>query len=179
VSGDGQEEGVMKTSILGTILLACLLFAMTAAADNETQRKTLAGLQAVYVTIETLDSEVERDGLSESAIQTDVELKLRQAGIPVLTHEQWLRTPGKAWLYLNVNVHKEQSWGGYVYGIKLHLIQEVTLTRAPRTITDAATWEAVGKVGIAGQARLSSIRDSAKDMVDQFINAHLAANPKK
>ena len=169
----------MKTAILGMIVAACLLFAGTAAADNETQRNTLAGLKGIYVEMESIDSEVERDGLSASAIQTDVELKLRQAGVTVLTHDQWLRTTGKPWLYLNVNVHKEPSWGGYVYGIKLHLIQEVTLTRAPRTIIDAATWEAVGSVGIAGQARLSHIRDAAKDMVDQFINAYLAANPKK
>lgn len=170
---------MIKNAILGTILLACLLFAVAVAADNETQRRTLAGLQGIYVTIETLNPEVERDGLSESAIKTDVELKLRQAGIRILTREQWLGTPGKPWLYLNVSVLKSPWSGEYVYGIELKLIQEVTLTRVPRTMTDASTWEARGSVGIAGQARLLDIRNFVRDMVDQFINAYLAVNPKK
>ncbi len=64
VCGDGREEDAVKTAILRTILLACLLFAMTAAPDNETQRKTLPELQGIYVTIQTLDPEVGREGLT-------------------------------------------------------------------------------------------------------------------
>ncbi len=41
------------------------------------------------------------------------------------------------------------------------------------------TWSATTKIGFAGIKRLSVIRDLANDMVDEFINAYLAANPKK
>ncbi len=72
----------MKTAILGTIVAACLLFAVAAAGDTESQRKTLAGLQGVTVNIVPIDPQIERDGLSMSAIQTDIELRLRPRGSP-------------------------------------------------------------------------------------------------
>jgi hypothetical protein len=169
----------MKTAMLGTILLTSLLFATTATADNETQRKTLAGFRGIYVSVESIDPEVERAGLSESAIQTDAELKLRLAGITVLTREQWLRTPGNPWLYLNVNVHKDQLLDLYMFCIHLQFEQEVTLTSATRTMISAPTWQARGILGVVGIARLSVIRDDVRDMVDEFINAYLAANPKR
>ena len=55
--------------------------------DGKETRKTLVGLSGVYVLVETIEDDVERDGLSRAQIQTDMELKLREAGIPVLTEE--------------------------------------------------------------------------------------------
>lgn len=173
----------MKTAFLGTIVAACLLFAMTAAADDETQRKTLAGLQGVAVEVVPLDDpQVERDGLSPSATQTDVELRLRQPGIPVLTREQSFRTPGKPFLVLSIGVLKATLNGGldiYPYSIKLTLEQLVILARSPGIRGLAVTWSATGMTGVVARERLSTIRDNVRDMVDQFINAYLAANPKK
>lgn len=173
----------MKTAILGTIVAACLLFVMIAAADDEIQRKTLAGLQGVAVEVVPLDDpQVERDGLSPSAIQTDVELRLRQAGIPVLSREQSFRTPGKPFLVLSIGALKATPSSGldiYPYSIKLTFEQLVILARSPGTRGLAVTWSATGKTGVVGRERLSTIRDNVRDMVDQFINAYLAANPKK
>src|ERR1051325_9720100 len=53
-------------------------------------RELLRGLQGVYVEIESLDPDAEKDGLTKDRLQTDVELRLRQADIQVLTKKQWL-----------------------------------------------------------------------------------------
>ena len=54
------------------------------AGDDEKSRMSLRGLKGMQVVVEHLEPEVEQHGLTTSALQTDVELKLRQAGIPML-----------------------------------------------------------------------------------------------
>lgn len=66
------------------ILVLGLAGSPAVAMDTELSRSTLKGLRGVSVMIESLEPEVERDGLSRSTIETDVELKLRQAGITVV-----------------------------------------------------------------------------------------------
>ena len=70
-------------------LMGVLLVAATAATALDTQgtRETLRGLEGVEVLVENLSPEVERDGIDKTTIKTDVELKLRQTGIKVLTPE--------------------------------------------------------------------------------------------
>jgi hypothetical protein len=42
------------------------------------------------VVVESLTSDIEADGLRKDSIKTDVELKLRLAGIKVLTEKEFL-----------------------------------------------------------------------------------------
>jgi hypothetical protein len=74
------------------------------ASDDKYARATLRGIEGVNVAIESLEPEVERAGLVRQQIETDVELRLRKAGIRVLTEEERQGTPGAPYLYINVNV---------------------------------------------------------------------------
>jgi hypothetical protein len=95
----------MKAVTLGAITLTWLLLAITplAAGDSDEERQTLVGLKGVRVVVENINPNAEKDGLSLVLLQTDVELKLRQAGIPVLTGEETFRAPGSPFLYLVVS----------------------------------------------------------------------------
>lgn len=163
-------------------VITCLLVApgATSAGDTEYERATLKGLRGVEVIVEHLDSETERAGLVKTTLQTDVELKLRQAGIGVLTGPQLFATPGNPFLYLNVNVFapKGAASGLYGYSIHLSLLQNVVLKRNAAVTLLAPTWSARGRIGIVGSARLSTVREDVRDMVDEFINAWLSVNPK-
>lgn len=110
-------------------------------------------------------------------MQTDVELKLRLAGIPVLSHEQWLAAPGHPYLYVNVNV-LDPSDSAWPYSVMVELDQSVKLERSPEVSVVAATWSAAPGVGNVGSLNVRSVRDHVKDQVDHFINAYLAVNPK-
>ena len=57
--------------------------------------------RGVYVAI-ALAPDLEPAGLAKANIQTDLELKLRLAGIPVLSREEWLTTHGPT-LFLSIN----------------------------------------------------------------------------
>lgn len=137
-------------------------------------RHTLNGLEGVAVVVETVKSDAEADGLDMGDIQADVELKLVQAGIRVLHHDEWMKTPGHPWLYVSVNTMKYLA--SYFFSIDVQLKQDVSLPRDPSILTSSATWE-VGSIGFAApQSFPEKIRESVSVYVNQFIGDFLAAN---
>lgn len=147
------------------------------ADDTERSRRALRGLKGVGVVVDGLKPEVEQNGLTASAIQTDVELKLRQAGIPVLDSDESGKA-GSAILEISVSV-LTSSDGRSAYMITVGLDQDANLVRDPSIFTALATTWQVGVLGSIGRPNVRSLRDVVKDLVDKFINAYFAVNPKK
>jgi hypothetical protein len=162
------------------LYIACiaLLFSLAPIAkalDDGTE--SLRGLSGVYVTMENFTPATEQAGLTKGDVLTDVELKLRLAGIPVLNEKQWLDTPGAPYLYLAIAVYNRDN-GLWPFSISVSLMQRVVLERRPASGLFAATWS-TDYLGSAGSTNIRSVRDNVKDQVDKFINAYLAVNPKK
>ena len=159
------------------MLVVAVILVMTCtcafALVDEEQRQILRGLERVHIVIKRLKPEIELDGLYRSTLETDVELTLRMTGIKVLSEEEALQTPGTPDLCLKVNALKCSS--GYVYNIGLSLEEKVTLIRTSMQIsaTTLRIWE---QLGIAH--RLSDIRDSVKDLLEEFVKGWQAANQK-
>jgi hypothetical protein len=146
------------------------------AQDNEKTRPTLRGLQGVSLYVEPLDPQVEKSGLTKNQIQTDTELKLKLAGIHLLTGEESLKASGQPLLSVDVNISMLKTQiTRYLFYIRVELNQEVTLIRTPGTKVSAVTWSA-GGWGIDFSP--DNIRQIVKTQVDKFINAYLAENPK-
>jgi len=147
------------------------------ASDSELDRDTLKGIKGVFVLVE-IDEEIVKNHLTEGMIMTDVELKLRLAGIAIPSKEEWLKESGSPYLYVGLNAAKIGQLG-YSYKVHVGLRQQVFLRRAVILIFDspfAETWS-VGALGFAKE--MQGIRDGTKNMVDMFINAYLSVNPKR
>ncbi len=162
-----------------------LLLALSSPGFAQDVRDTdvLRGLAGVVVAVNDLKQEVERDGLLKAQLQTDVELRLRKAGIRVLTEDQWLIAPGQPTLSVTVALYKAlhpETLNVYGKSVKVGLRQNVVLSRKPSTIVRGAiTWESHISIGVSNSTVLQKdIRDNVADLVDEFINAFLAANPK-
>jgi hypothetical protein len=172
----------MHRLILRTgVLLFAATIGVTLGAAVPGDEQSLKGIQGLQIVIESIGSEVEDAGLLRADIQTDVELRLRLAGIKVLTIEDSAKQPGSPWLYVNAHVMlaKDTPFQGLVvYSIDCELIQTVTLARSGSREASATTWH-TGSLGYVGRNNLRKIRDSTKDLVDDFINAYLSVNPKK
>src|SRR5688572_26765777 len=74
-------------------VLTLLLFANVAVfaqSNDPIEKETLKGLSGVYVFLNLSEdsASLEKDGLTETQIRTDVEIRLRKAGIRVLTIEE-------------------------------------------------------------------------------------------
>ena len=156
------------------LVIALLLFPPVAYADNLKQR-ALRGLGGVEVLVETIDLEAGRLGLTEAQIQTDVELRLRKAGVRVLTEKESQETPGEPYLYVMINAFVDQTPTSVGFSIRVELMEQVTLARGFKA--RAAIWR-TGAAGTVGTGNIRKIRESVGDLVDKFINDYLAANPK-
>jgi hypothetical protein len=167
---------------LYTAFVVLFLFStpIARALDTEVSRSSLRGLKGVAVVIEELPTESEQNGLTVSAIRTDVELKLRQAGIvvaPLLDPA----TAGDAALMVDVGILPDSNvnvpiWS---FSIQVSLGQNAALLRDPSIFLPLATTWGVSGFGSVGKQNLRSVRDFVKDLVDKFINAYLTVNPKK
>ncbi len=169
------------------ILNAVLFFAAVAflaispaqAYDDSTERATLKGLSILNVAV-LLHNQVEAEnpGL-RSQIQTDVESRLRKAGIRVdhsasavlsvkiLSYRIWPNAPDQPALALRCDIE---------------LFQRAILERDPRISTSAITW-AVGWAGVVPDLRnpdnIRFLQDTLAGMVDMFVSAYLEQNPKQ
>ena len=133
------------------------------AQDN---RDTLRGLQGFPVIVARLEPEIEKEGLTKEELQTDTELKLKMAGIKVLSLQEAIQVKGSPYFYLNVRVDKLKS-GCYAFNISTEIIEEAY----PLWET---TWTQLELLGFS--CSLCDVRQSAQDMVDEFINEYRAAN---
>ena len=158
--------------------IALLLVWVTAGYGDELEIETLRGLEGIGVIVENLREDAGRERLTTTQVQTDVKLRLRKAGIRVLTEEQRLKTPGRPYLYVNVNARKVEQMDHYVYSIRVALRQIVSLERDPSITTVGETWDQ-GYLGITTTDEMpKDIRDDVGDFVDMmFINDYLTANP--
>lgn len=158
-----------------TALLLCLNSINVSAHMPAKAKETLRGLPGVAVVIEPLHPDTERDGLTQRQLLTEVEQQLKDAGIRVLTQEEWKNTPGAPYLYVNVAALKK-SYGLYAYAIEVCLNQLVTLIRNQQLQEFAETWE-TREVGTVGKERLPTVRKSVAAHVAVFIRDYFAVNP--
>lgn len=171
--GVDTRIAVMLCGLLGTIWAR----PAEAQGDGAAARATLKGLTGVCVVVDSIDAEAQRDGLPNAQIQTDVEVKLREAGIRVLTLLEAGETPGSGFLVLSLYAHADDE-GLYAFTVQLKLIQAVRLARNG-AYTVGATWSKGGYSGTVGRTKLSLVRNNVRDVADDFINAYLDVNPKK
>jgi hypothetical protein len=144
--------------------------------DDKDTRPTLRGIQGIFVQVEPLDPQIQKDGLTMDQIQADTELKLKSAGINVLTEEEFLKLRGHPYLDVSVNISALKTQiTRYLFYIRIELNQEVVLVRAPDKKVSTVTWS-TGGWGI--DFSLDNIRQTVKTQVDKFINVYLAENPK-
>lgn len=155
-----------------TVLLLSVTSNAFALLDTEEQ-DILKGLDGVSVEVKRLKPEIERDGLFRSTLQTDVELKLRMAGMKVLSDEEAVKNPNSPCLYLNLDAIKCSL--GYVYRIQLSLREGVTVARKPVKVV-GTTFRTTDRFAIS--PHLSEIREDVREIVDNFIKAWMEANSK-
>jgi hypothetical protein len=157
------------------VVLLMVLPGMARGGDTAADKDTLRGIKGVSVVVEAIEPEVERAGLTQRQIRTDVELKFLLTRLNVFPPET-----GGAFLYVRPFILKHHKLSRYfqvdmyVFRIDLELRQAVYLTRNKKPTT-APTWsiEALGAT-----KDLDDIRNAIKGCVDIFLSAWLSVNPK-
>jgi hypothetical protein len=125
----------------------------------------------MQVGIEKIQPDAERDGLTRSQTQTDIESRLRQSGITLDPASPYL-------LYVTINTVRDPASPVYAFNIVVTFHQGVSLPRNPKSLHLATTWS-VSHVGLVGADHLRDVRSKVADLVDRFISAYREQNPKR
>jgi hypothetical protein len=187
----GRSKKNRFSSLLVVVVMGMILSFATKQAspafasavdDDKYSRSTLRGLDGVYLVVEPLSPEVESLGLSTAVLKRDAQLKLRMAGIKVLSRREWMQTRGGPVCYIEANIVNdvvlEKSLGVelFAYNIRIEFNQDVVLVRDTTTKTLSPTWS-TSYLGVTNS--LARIRGKVKDMIESFIAAYIEANPKE
>jgi hypothetical protein len=130
------------------------------------------------VLVEYLPDDVEREGLNREHLQRDIEVRLRQAGLHVLTITEVANSPGAPYLYVAVYPITGPSVNSNAYAVALTLKQLVQLSRNPTTELFATTWEGPMQLSSQGDHRVLDIRTRILDAVGRFIIDYREVNSK-
>ena len=163
------------------VVVVIIVGAIVCWAGGKYERKSLVGIEGIWVYVEDLNPDAKAAGLRKDLFQTDIELKLRLAGIKVLSKEEYLTTSGRPYLFLSIHVlTSNDNPPFYAVATGLNLRQGVFLTRDLKIESvDAITWLEAGVLLLSRRYLESDIRKQIKQMTDIFINDYLAANPKE
>jgi len=138
--------------------------------DGAIQRSSLRGLKTVQVIVECAATDA-ADELPTSTLQTEVELRLRLAGLEV-------KAGRDSHLHICVQPLQLQTSDHSVYSVKVELNQAASLTRDSTIFLPMRTWH-TELIGFVETRKLNeAIQDAVSDLMDQFVNAFLSVNPR-
>ena len=162
------------------LVLISFSISVSTAAQGSRSNQTLQGLHGVRVVVETLNPELERDGLATRQIQADVEIRLRKAGITVFSPSEANKADSPAVLHVMIDAVKGDDLLENLYAVhtRVELWQVVYLRRLEKSPAFAAATWTIRSTSLVGKEKLDGIRSYLAGGVDEFINDYLAANPK-
>lgn len=159
-------------SLLAGVLAGLLAAGAARAGDSEVNRLSLKGIPAVRVLVEMREPDEDWKGPNRAQVRTEVEERLRRAGIPVTTQR------GTPYLYVNVEAVKDTTVPVYGYIIDVELRQAARVVRNPDILVFADTWS-IHSIGTVGEADLAHhLRVKLSTHVDLFVDAYRAMNPR-
>lgn len=166
----------MKSKALKAMVALVALLLLPGASkggSEEVHKRGLRGLNGVYVAVE-VDPQALGLGLTENQLQTDVELRLRKAGVRVLTMKELAETPGLPYLSIRIKTHIKQGLVAFITLVEL--VERVTLARG--FVNPGAIWNSAS-LGIVKTTNITEVQKDVGDRVDKFILDYLEMNPKK
>lgn len=177
----------MNTSGIGASpLAAALLLAIASQAVGQTdlERESLAGLDGLFVVVEALDEVDQAGGLTREALQTYLELRLRQAAIPVPPMDESPATERSPYLYLAVTTLQLET-GRWTYMLELVVRQAACikggiegqgLLAQNKGCMLMASWDRSGLFLSGPQPLVESVLRNLAELMDMFVNDYLAVN---
>jgi hypothetical protein len=164
--------------VMLAVLFAAGMWAAGASEELTDKQWSLAGIDALYIFVQGLTEGTQKTGLTTEQIQTEVENKLKQLGVRIVSEEEGLKIAGSPVLYVNISVHKMTRTPAFVYHVDVGVLQKVTLVREPTIRAMSITWNK-GQLGYCPSSTLAkSLRGTVKYLMDRFQEDYRAANPK-
>ena len=169
------------TALLLAAILLCSATANPAhAADSPHDRSTLRGITAVFVDVQQLDNAGLLAGLNQADIRSEMEAKIRLAGLRVLAGPQEDVPPQeRGVLQVNVSIVPVPKQDGvYAWSVFLGMLQGAVLIRDMKTVVAAPTWWVI-RTGVGDVPHVKTAIGETGDRFVTAVRAVEAAEPKK
>lgn len=172
----------MKRLIL--VALFIVGFSVFVAAQNVRDRKMLLGIPGVDVLVVGPPAQTRSSfALSPFDITTQVELKLRAAGLRVIKKTESNVPPV---LMITINSTVPDSDDAPIYAVSINvelsqvgrLVANPTTARLPEKLTYVGTWHSSHVYLYGREAAQIHLKQDILNVVDEFLNDYLAENPK-
>jgi len=142
------------------------------------QADFLKGIKAVKILIDNVSEDVESSCIKKEDIEEDIKSKLVGSGIVVAPMRSVdVENDYVPYLYTNLNVLVSHDSNRCVYSIGIEIQDEISLKRNGAEGI-ATTWS-YGLVGTAPTFENSTIRNDLGYIVEKFIHAYHAVNPRQ
>lgn len=178
-----RKSRVVMLAIFAFVLCN-IFFAQKVESGTIMEIGTLKGLEDIEIYIYLSDTA--QNYLSEDQIKVDVELKIRSIAPELIIKD----TSSAIGSYISLSINAFAPQGDDVKGIIIYFT-ELTLDQygwyrridtglAGMVMGYGATWQTKRGPGIVGANNFAeAIRSAVKDMIDEFLNDYLKANPRK
>jgi hypothetical protein len=144
------------------------------------QGDTLEDLESTGVLV-SLTPKAELYGSTPEKLQADIESHLRRCGIKVLPAHEISKTLGMPLLVISADCQmRDDGRPNEICGgsAQIFFVQNVFLQRNPKTLCRAVTWIDFKTFTVERINLEKTVRESIENMVDEFCNEFLTANPK-
>lgn len=164
---------LIKHAFLSFLLLA-ISSSVTYAQSPE--RRALRGVLGLRVVVEQLPSDALNAGLTRELLQTDVELRLRKAGVRIVDYD------AAPFLYVKIGAMKDDTRPVYATAVIVEFLRVASFNGVTKDLKriefdSAATVWTDAVLGLVGSNRIrESVRQQVADSTDKFANDFLAAN---
>ena len=136
----------------------------------------LKGLPGVSVVVGIVaKGESGKTSLTQGTITRIVEMKLRMAGVKVLSREESLLAAGKPVMAVDISIRTRDA---LLYGnIAITVYEKACLERDKSTCDHFVTWQKSGTFSTKRNDAAQLIQDGVIKYMDDFLNDYLKANP--
>jgi hypothetical protein len=169
-------------SVVRAVFVLAFLWAPSPIRAQSTRLSRLSGITTLTVLVEELPQSAALANVTADRLRTVAELKLRSAGIRVLSQAEDSAALGHSeslpYVYIQLEMLPPEN-GPFVY----HLSVSVRKLLPPRTINGspirAVFWEK-GTLARVGSARMpNQVADDLSEFLDALVNEILQANPRR
>lgn len=167
---------IISILVFLTFLASVFTFAQEEDKEKILQefRRRLEDSNGVSVYVDVIAKDKAEEKSFTEQLQKDIEEKLKESKIKLLTKEQLEYTPGRPRLAVYIVIYKEPSLKDvYLYSFRIVHFEDAILDRNER-YAEGICWDSGLYVG---RERMPSLKRNIRNHINRYINDYLTANP--